>query len=888
MQINRGRDSIIDIEYIAQLQDSFSRAVGLYAYCLDSAGVPVTDASGPKAEVERLMEFISPDRVADIFFRLTQSSLEDQVIEDTDIPNVKFGLTTVRVNGQALLTWVVIGVISDYESNPNYVKDPVEGFSRVITYDKLQDSLDLIRETCLYQTTIRLSAVNAEAQNRRNKYSEAELNESLRRSEVMTAIVQLMDRDEIVESLAVSALKIVGEYLGLSSAHIYITNIHDKGLMDIMAEWYAPGMVPRFDRSRDLPRYTFLAGSKVQAVSTGSGVISAEWVHEMEAIGINAMVIVPIKSSDRPAYMYACYDESSSDRYWTVDEINFLTDATRILESIIERRRYEINIAGSFESVRASLDNVGTSIYVREIKTGILQFTNKTMIANFTSEVKYDRTEDKPLERIFESQIPAGSDSGCIEIYNPQRDEYYELYYSHIIWMGQSPSLMCAILDITEKKKNQKKIEQLAYTDFLTGLYNRMCCERDLSKFVDSAVSEGKHGAILYLDLDDFKHINDGLGHQYGDVLLQAIAHSFARVPGVEETCYRMGGDEFVIIIPPESYHDLDRIVTDIKAIFNRPWFLKDADYYCTMSMGVVSFPEEGTQIQELIKKADITMYEAKKGGKNKVAVYNSDMDSQSSKRLDMEKYMREAGKNGYEEFLVYYQPIMDIQLDGTPCVGAEALVRWDSPGLGFMSPADFIPFAEYLGLIIPIGAHVLRKACETCKYWNDHGHPNYKVNVNLSVVQLIQPDIVQVVKTTVEDTGINPHNLTLEVTENLAINDMNKMKEVLAAIKGLGCRIALDDFGTGYSSLNHIRELPIDVIKVDQSFVRELARDAYSQSFVRYISQLASTIDMSICVEGIETVEQFNVLSDMDVRMVQGFYFDRPLPQKLFEEKYL
>ena len=888
MQINRGRDSIIDIEYIAQLQDSFSRAVGLYAYCLDSAGVPVTDVSGPKAEVERLMEFISPDRVADIFFRLTQSSLEDQVIEDTDIPNVKFGLTTVRVNGQALLTWVVIGVISDYESNPNYVKEPVEGFSRVITYDKLQDSLDLIRETCLYQTTIRLSAVNAEAQNRRNKYSEAELNEALRRSEVMTAIVQLMDRDEIVESLAVSALKIVGEYLGLSSAHIYITNIHDKGLMDIMAEWYAPGMVPRFDRSRDLPRYTFLAGSKVQAVSTGSGVISAEWVHEMEAIGINAMVIVPIKSSDRPAYMYACYDESSSDRYWTVDEINFLTDATRILESIIERRRYEINIAGSFESVRASLDNVGTSIYVREIKTGILQFTNKTMIANFTSEVKYDRTEDRPLERIFESQIPAGSDSGCIEIYNPQRDEYYELYYSHIIWMGQSPSLMCAILDITEKKKNQKKIEQLAYTDFLTGLYNRMCCERDLAKFVDSAVSEGKHGAILYLDLDDFKHINDGLGHQYGDVLLQAIAHSFARVPGVEETCYRMGGDEFVIIIPPESYHDLDRIVTDIKAIFNRPWFLKDADYYCTMSMGVVSFPEEGTQIQELIKKADITMYEAKKGGKNKVAVYNSDMDSQSSKRLDMEKYMREAGKNGYEEFLVYYQPIMDIQLDGTPCVGAEALVRWDSPGLGFMSPADFIPFAEYLGLIIPIGAHVLRKACETCKYWNDHGHPNYKVNVNLSVVQLIQPDIVQVVKTTVEDTGINPHNLTLEVTENLAINDMNKMKEVLAAIKGLGCRIALDDFGTGYSSLNHIRELPIDVIKVDQSFVRELACDAYSQSFVRYISQLASTIDMSICVEGIETVEQFNVLSDMDVRMVQGFYFDRPLPQKLFEEKYL
>ncbi len=415
-----------------------------------------------------------------------------------------------------------------------------------------------------------------------------------------------------------------------------------------------------------------------------------------------------------------------------------------------------------------------------------------------------------------------------------------------------------------------------------------MCCERDLAKFVDSAVSEGTHGALLYLDLDDFKHINDGLGHQYGDVLLQAIAHSFTRVSGVEETCYRMGGDEFVIIIPPDSFSEMDRIVTDIKAIFNRPWFLKDADYYCTMSMGVVTFPGEGTQIQDLIKKADITMYEAKKSGKNKVAVYNSEMDSQSNKRLDMEKYMREAARNGYEEFLVYYQPIIDIQLDGTPCVGAEALVRWDSSALGFVSPADFIPFAEYLGLIIPIGAHVLRKACETCKYWNEHGHPNYKVNVNLSVVQLVQPDIVQIVKTTLDETGIDPHNLTLEVTESLAINDMNKMKEVLAAIKALGCRIALDDFGTGYSSLNHIRELPIDVIKVDQSFVRELASDSYSQAFVRYISQLASIIDMSICVEGIETAQQFDVLADMDVRMVQGFYFDRPLPQEQFEEKYV
>ena len=230
MQINRGRDSIIDIEYLTQLQDSFSRAVGVYSYCLDTAGIPVTEINGPEDEVERLTEYITPETVADVFYRLTVSSLEDQAIEDTSVPNIKLGLTTVRVNGQPLLTWVIAGVISDADSD-GYSLDPVTGFSRTVAYDRFQDALDLIRETCLYQASVRMSAVNAEAENRRNRYSEAELGEALKRAEVMTSIVQLMDRDDVAESIAVSALKTVGEYLGLSSAHIYITNIQNIGLI---------------------------------------------------------------------------------------------------------------------------------------------------------------------------------------------------------------------------------------------------------------------------------------------------------------------------------------------------------------------------------------------------------------------------------------------------------------------------------------------------------------------------------------------------------------------------------------------------------------------------------------------------------------------------------
>ena len=215
-------------------------------------------------------------------------------------------------------------------------------------------------------------------------------------------------------------------------------------------------------------------------------------------------------------------------------------------------------------------------------------------------------------------------------------------------------------------------------------------------------------------------------------------------------------------------------------------------------------------------------------------------------------------------------------------------MIRWNSDKLGFISPAEFIPLAEYLGLINPIGNYVLKEACETCRRWNDNGYPNYKVNVNLSVVQLLQPDIVDIVRNTVEETGIIPHNLTLEVTESLAINDMDRMKGILDRIKKIGVKIALDDFGTGYSSLNHIREIPFDLIKVDQNFVRELAEDAYSQSFIKMVAELAETIGVGICVEGVETEEQFRILQTMKVKYLQGFFYDRPMRRKDFEEKYV
>ena len=234
------------------------------------------------------------------------------------------------------------------------------------------------------------------------------------------------------------------------------------------------------------------------------------------------------------------------------------------------------------------------------------------------------------------------------------------------------------------------------------------------------------------------------------------------------------------------------------------------------------------------------------------------------------------------------YQPIVDVTRKSNPCVGAEALIRWNSGELGLIAPTDFIPLAEYLGLINPIGAYVLEEACKRCKYWNDMGHPDYKVNVNLSVVQLLQNDIVEQVRSVIKRTGIVPENLTLEVTEGLAINDMSRMKKILSEIRALGVRVALDDFGTGYSSLNHIREMPIDVIKIDRCFIIDIGKDEFSAAFVKMVAELAQTIGVHVCVEGVETKEQVDALKQTKIQLIQGFYFGKPLHKEEFDEKYL
>ncbi len=675
--------------------------------------------------------------------------------------------------------------------------------------------------------------------------AEEKIRQEIKRYEVMADIIRMLDEDKNFVAIAEDVLKCVCSYLNFQGAVLRQKDLKGEK-WKILSHWGKSEKV---------------FGENESIQFSGKTYISAE-----------GDVYLPIEINGQTGMYMAfldAFEQENQEEY-----ISFFETIRLALQSALAKRITQNSLASSYASLEAIIENVGCGIYVYDSMNQKCLYTNQYYRKHFR-----ENNKDNELEKLLQSGC------GHTEFFVNENNRWFDIYNSSIPWVDGRKVTLYTIYEVTDKKNYQQKIERQVNNDFLTGLYNRMRCEQDLEHFIRQTKEFGGQGALLYIDLDDFKHINDGLGHQYGDALLRSISHSLQRISGIENTCYRMGGDEFIIIVPNSQFNMLKTILDDIRSIFTKPWFLKGADYYCTMSMGIARFPEDGNTGDELIKKADIALYEAKKTGKNRIEYYNDAVESISFKRLDLGKKMRDAARDASREFEVFFQPIMGI--DGN-CQGAEALVRWKLDGMGFVSPSEFIPLAEYLGLINPIGEFVLVEACKRLKRWNDMGHPNYQINVNLSVVQLLQNDIVKKVEKVIREFRICPENLVLEVTESLAINDMGRMKQILGQIKDLGVRVAMDDFGTGYSSLNHIREMPLDIIKIDRCFIQDIGKDEFSDSFVKMVAELAATIGVTVCVEGVEEREQFEVLSRMKIQQIQGYYYDEPMSASQFEQKYI
>ena len=870
-------NGLIDSAMLQQLQDQFCRANNLYLVCLGREEGVITKAYGSREELSFLHSLVDKQAYMSLIMRAEHDWIETMLEQQVGHACIKMCSIATRLEEKVEVIWVVIGILRD--AVPEGVELPE--YMMTTTEKSFYASTEFLASLSAQLFEVKINQLIAQDAMKKSLESENEMKHQLHRSQAMTEVVRMLESDEGFSELTVDILRETCESLDLSGGFLIRENVDHK-TTDMICEYVKnkeDSLISGFQKKEKV-QLPFFNG-KPYMISSDSMMPEA-FERFFRENDLSAAVFQPLEVSDH-LLMYVGFFEKEAFRVWESDDIKFISGVKRVIQSILLKRIAKNSLASSYASLEAILENAGCGIYVVDYHTRSILYTNQKLKDLFSRTIKAGK-----LEEIVFAEEEEKKTHYYDEVYFVEEERWLDVHKTEIDWVDGRKVGLCTLYDITDKKLYQKKIENQANNDFLTGLYNRMRCEQDLGRYIAKAQAVNCEGALLYIDLDDFKHINDGLGHQYGDVLLKAISHSFQRIEGIENSCYRMGGDEFIVIISEAVYPQMERILRDIDSIFSKPWFLKGEDYYCTMSMGIACFPTDGNSVDDLIRKADMALMTAKRRGKNCVEYYNDKDQASTYRRLDMEKNMRTAAMNACKEFEVYYQPIVNAQEDGTPCCGAEALIRWNSSVLGFVSPEDFIPLAEYLGLINPIGEFVLQEAAKRCKYWNDMGHPNYKVNVNLSVVQLLQNDIIKKIKKVIDDTRINPRNLTLEVTESLAINDMEHMKRILSEIKALGVKVALDDFGTGYSSLNHIREMPIDVIKIDRCFIEHLGEDDFSDAFVKMVNELANTIGVKVCVEGVETKKQLDVACDMKVCMIQGYYFGKPMKIEDFEKKYL
>ncbi|HUT40994.1 MAG TPA: EAL domain-containing protein [Gammaproteobacteria bacterium] len=420
-----------------------------------------------------------------------------------------------------------------------------------------------------------------------------------------------------------------------------------------------------------------------------------------------------------------------------------------------------------------------------------------------------------------------------------------------------------------------KRMQFHAHHDSLTGLPNRVLLNDRIKTELAHARREQSILALLFLDLDRFKIINDSLGHATGDQLLRIISRRIKDCVREGDTVARLGGDEFMVLLPRiASASDAGRISNKIIESLTEPVSCNGHDLHITTSAGISIYPFDGTDSETLIKNADISMYRAKELGRNKAVYYTAELNAGSRKQLALETNLRKALERN--ELQVFYQPKIDIIRN--TIVGVEALLRWHRPGMGYISPKDFIPIAEESGMIMPIGEWVLHTAFRQLKAWHDAGFTELTMSVNLSSVQLARAGFENVLESALAESGINPALAELEVTENVAMKNMDSAAATLEKFKKMGVTIAMDDFGTGYSSLSYLRRLPIDTVKIDQSFVCEIPDNMEDVLIAQAIIAMAKSLNMSLVVEGIETVRQLNFFKQQGCRIVQGYLFSKPV----------
>ncbi|MFN2386077.1 MAG: EAL domain-containing protein [Thermoanaerobaculia bacterium] len=579
------------------------------------------------------------------------------------------------------------------------------------------------------------------------------------------------------------------------------------------------------------------------------------------------------------------YAPYRNDRGEVVGVIGVATDVT-------ERRRAEEALHASETRYRALFEHNLAGVYRTTLEGQILDCND-----SFARIFGYASREEVLEHPAWDFYLSAEDRKATIaRLKEWQTLSNYELCLRRkdgsLVWVLENGSLVPdakgelsviegTLIDITERKRAEEQVKHLAFHDVLTGLPNRLLFNDRLTMALAQAVRREQRLAVLFLDVDRFKVINDSLGHSLGDQLLRRVAERVQGSIREADTVARLGGDEFIVLVPGVSgEEDAAKVAQKILEAVRAPFVLDQRELFATTSIGVAIYPTDGEDVETLVRNADTAMYRAKDQGRDNYQLYAPAMNAKALERLSLENRLRQALTNA--ELVVHYQPLVDLRTGQIR--GSEALLRWQHPEMGLVPPGEFIPLAEASGLIVPIGRWVLQTACEQIRIWQEMGYRDLSVAVNLSTRQFLQSDLVEQVSEALASSAIEPTSLDLEITETNAMQNAEVAVSTLWDLKKVGVSISMDDFGTGYSSLNYLKRFPIDRIKIDRSFVQDVTDDPDDAAIAVAVIAMAHSLKLGVVAEGVETEEQLAFLRQYHCDEMQGYLFSRPVPAAEFE----
>jgi diguanylate cyclase (GGDEF)-like protein/PAS domain S-box-containing protein len=567
---------------------------------------------------------------------------------------------------------------------------------------------------------------------------------------------------------------------------------------------------------------------------------------------------------------------------------NMLERAAHAEALFIEKERAQVTLNSIGDAV-ISTDAAGKVTYLNQAAEAMTGWPSADALGRrFIDVVRIlDGTNPgdpmDPMLAAMEQNRTVGLEAGCVLIRRDGVESAIEDSAAPIHDRGGNVTGAVMVFhDVSQARMMSQRMSYLAHHDFLTGLPNRLLLEDRLAQAITAAHRLQQHLAVLFVDIDRFKHVNDSLGHAIGDELLLSIARRLAASVRGSDTVSRQGGDEFVVLLSTVARADdaalsAQKIIT----VLGMPHRVDQHDLQITVSVGIGVYPDDGIDAETLVKNADVAMLNAKENGRNNYQFFRSEMNEHALERQSLESGLRHALEK--REFVLHYQPKMDLATEAIS--GAEALIRWRRPENETVSPEKFIPVAEQCGYIVPIGKWVLGEACRQVKSWLRAGIPATPVAVNISAVELRSKGFVQNVRGVLKDTGLDPRYLEIELTETALMQDPNSTIAVLNALRDLGVRLTLDDFGTGYSSLSYLKRFPIDSIKIDKSFVRGVCTNADDANIVSAVINMGRSFDLRVIAEGVETRDQFITLQAQQCSEGQGFYFRAPMAAEEFAE---